>query len=178
MVKHTGEDYTLTTLGVQYSTRVNFEDFNLRIQPKIVTLIVCKNDKGEYLTYQRTKQPFLGMIGFPYGKIHLGEHVDDAALRELKEKTGISAMLAQKGIMYLLVTDEEGEVVTHMLCHVFSGTHPVGEFDSPALIGNVFWMNEEQIMQSAYMPGAKEVLAIAKSKSKSLIFEEHEFVHE
>ena len=70
--KH-GRLYSLTTKGVQYTTSLNFEFFSERIQPKIVTLIVCKNKRREFLLYVRGKRPFLGMVGFPYGKVHLGE---------------------------------------------------------------------------------------------------------
>ena len=53
--------YALTTKGLHYATQVTFEHFSVRIQPRINTLIVCKNTHDEYLIYTRNKQPFLGM---------------------------------------------------------------------------------------------------------------------
>jgi 8-oxo-dGTP diphosphatase len=168
-------EYSLTTKGVRYSTQVNFEQFFIRIQPKIVTLVVCKNKDGEYLLYKRGKLPFLGKVGFPYGKIHLGENVKEAAERELKEKTGISATLSQKGIMYLTVVDEIGEIITHMLCHIFEGKKPKGDLLKNPPFGEIFWMSEKGLLNEEIMPGVMEVLEIAKSKSKCLIFRECEF---
>ena len=171
--KETG--YALTTKGVHYSTQVSFEHFSVRIQPKIATLIVARNSKGEYLTYRRNKQPFLNMDGFAYGKVHLGERIEGAAERELKEKAGITADLVQKGIMYLLVTDKEGEVIAHTLFHVFLGTSPKGETVQESPIGKIRWLSEKELLKQNIMPGVPEALKIAKSASRCLLFEEYEF---
>ena len=173
MRKSTG--YALTTKGVHYSTQVTFEHFSIRIQPRITTLIVCRNNKGEYLTYTRNKQPFLNMDGFPYGKIHLGERVAGAAERELKEKAGITADLQQKGVMYLLVTDPQKEVIAHTLFHVFLGTNPKGTVVAESPIGKIRWLSEKELLKQNIMPGVPEALRMAKSRSSSLLFEEYEF---
>jgi ADP-ribose pyrophosphatase YjhB (NUDIX family) len=170
--------YALTTRGVHYCSRVKFHDHTIRIQPKVVTLIVCRNKDGEYLMYRRTKQPFLGTIGFPYGKIHLGEHAEEAVKRELQEKTGLSATLKQKGIIYLLVTDASGEVIEHMLCHIFAGTNPKGEIEPEKKFGIVSWMSKQEVLKDRLMPGVLDVLRIATSKKTGLQFEELSFIHE
>lgn len=170
--------YSLTTKGIHYCSRVKFHDHTIRIQPKVVTLIVCRNKESEYLMYRRTRQPFLGMIGFPYGKIHLGEHAEEAVKRELQEKTGLSATLKQKGIIYLLVTDASGEVIEHMLCHIFAGTNPKGEIEPEKKFGIVSWMSKQDILKDQLMPGVLEVLHIGTSTKQGLQFEEFSFMHE
>jgi 8-oxo-dGTP diphosphatase len=140
----------------------------------VVTLIVCKNSDGAYLVYTRGKQPFLGKVGFPYGKVHLGESVHDAAERELREKTGISARMEQKGIVYLLVKDTAGEVVTHMLAHVFLAQYKKGEA-SDAPFGPVSWVYKKDIGHLQLMPGVIDILRIAESASPHLTFEELSF---
>lgn len=167
--------YKLTTKGVHHSTRVNLEEYTVRIQPKVVTLAVCKNNKGEFLTYRRSKQPFLHMIGFPYGKVHLGETVAEAAKRDLVEKTGFTATLTQKGIMYLLVTDKDGEVVEHMLCHVFFGASPKLQSEVVRQLGEVIWLSPKELLSSNYMPGVLEVFKMATNKKQSLQFAEYSF---
>jgi 8-oxo-dGTP diphosphatase len=174
ILKKDGE-YSLTTKGIRYSTQVNFEQFFIRIQPKIVTFVVCKNKNGEYLLYKRSKLPFLEKIGFPYGKIHLGERVEEAAAREIREKTGISANVTQKGIMYLTVVDEIGEIITHMLCHIFEGKYPKGEILKNPSFGEVFWMDKKDLFEENIMPGVKEVLELAENKKSGLVFKECEF---
>lgn len=174
-VVHKEKDYALTTKGLHYATQVSFEHFSVRMQPKITTLIVCKNNKGEYLIYTRNKQPFLNMEGFPYGKVHLGERVAVAAERELKEKAGISADLKQKGILYLLVTDSTGEVIAHTLFHIFLGTKPKGEIVSDSPIGKIHWLPKKELLQQNIMPGVPEVLRMAEGSSRGLLFAECEF---
>lgn len=174
-VKHQGNKYALTTKGVHYSTSVNLEHFFVRIQPKIVTLIVCRNDRGEYLTYTRNKQPFFRMTGFPYGKIHLGETIEHAAVRELKEKAGLTATLTHKGIAYLLTRDPQGEVLAHILAHVFLAEKPAGETAAHANFGTIRWLSEDELLSEHTMPGVREVLTIAKNKHEGLVFEEYEF---
>lgn len=174
LIAHSGPHYSLTTKGVHYATGVSFEHFFVRAQPKIVTLIVCKNDKDQYLLYTRNKQPFLGKVGFPYGKVHLGENVQEAAERELKEKTGYSSSLTHKGIMYLLVTDKEGEVIAHQMSHVFSAGKLKGEALENPLFGKIHWSSEKQLLTEELMPGVPEVLAMTKKKS-GIVFQELSF---
>lgn len=173
-IKRTHHTYTLTTKGIHHATQVNLDHFFVRIQPKVVTLIVCKNADGAYLMYTRGKQPFLGKVGFPYGKVHLGESVQDAAERELREKTGISARMNQKGIVYLLVKDAAGEVVTHMLAHVFVATYTRGEV-SDAPFGSISWVYQKDVSRLPLMPGVTDILRIAESPSPHITFEELSF---
>lgn len=177
-VKRALNGYALTTEGVHYCGRLTFHDTEIRIQPKIVTLMVCKNNVGEYLVYERQKLPFIDMIGFPYGKVHVSESIQKAAEREIKEKTGFEATLVQKGILYLLVTDTADTVLTHMLCHIYFGTSPrkVATPDEP--FNRVFWMKEKDLLAANCMPGVADVLRIATSKKNGLQFEELSFVHE
>lgn len=174
LVKKAARGYMLTTEGVHYCSRLTFYD-TVRIQPKIVTLMVCKNGKDEFLVYERRKLPFIGTIGFPYGKIHAGESVHDAASREIKEKTGFTATLTQKGIVYLLVTDSSGTVLTHMLCHVYLGTNPK-EVTVSTEAFNISWMHKRDLIAANCMPGVADVLRIATSKKTGLMFEELSFV--
>lgn len=174
-VKRTERGYALTTKGVHYSTQVNFEHFSMRIQPKIVTLIVCRDKEGRLLVYRRSKQPFLGKLGFPYGKIHLGESIAEAAERELREKTGVEADLTHKGIAYLLATDKNDEVITHMLFHIFKGARPRGDILKESAFGTVHWMDEHTLFSSEIMPSMRDILTIAERKGAGLAFEEYVF---
>ena len=177
LVHKAADGYALTTKGVYHCTRVNFDEHTVRIQPKIVTLAVCKSKNGEYLMYRRAKRPFLHMIGFPYGKIHLGESVVAAAEREIIEKTGVSCDLVQKGIAYLLITDAAGEVIEHMVCHVFFGNNPHGEMLAHTKFGSIHWMTEKEILSEGYMPGVPEILKMGTSKKRGLQFAEYSFQH-
>lgn len=59
-------------------------------QPVVGALAVVVQDR-KVLLVRRAKAPNCGLWGFPGGKVELGEHVSEAARRELHEETGLSA---------------------------------------------------------------------------------------
>lgn len=163
LVGKSGLHYGLTPAGQRYADRLSLQPpRGPRIQPKIVTLLACENNRGDWLLYRRKKQPFFGLIGFPYGKIHLEEHISDAALRELKEKTGLTARLKHVGNIYLSVY-EEGELISHMLAHVFYGRGPRGELLADSPIGQCFFAPVGDLNQD-FMPGFKEVFQAVQAQ--------------
>lgn len=149
------------------SDRMSLKTFRKRLQPKIVTMIICRNERGDILLYKINRQPFLGKLTLPYGKLHCGEMVEDAALREVEEKTGLRAdKLDHRGEVYFLIYDGD-KLVTHMLAHVFEGM-----FDSvAAIIENCFWTRPENIDLKKTIPGIKDVLRLAE-KTRGRFFHE------
>lgn len=177
LVKKVATTYLLTAKGKQFADRVSHGEFTERIQPKIVTLLVVSKDNG-YLLYRRGHQPFLSKVGFPYGKIHLGERIEEAAHRELKEKTGLSvSQLTYCGDVYITVHDEE-DLITHMLCHVFSGTDPKGTLTTEASIGECFWAPPDLIPAEDRIPGFTQVLRLIKKNHIPFFAEYFLDVHE
>jgi len=47
--------------------------------------------QGKILLMRRNFEPFIGCWGMPGGKIHLGEHIEEAVVREVREETGVRA---------------------------------------------------------------------------------------
>ncbi len=165
LVKKLDQGYSLTTAGERYVDKLSLADLRVRFQPKIVTVILCKNKHGEYLVYRRKRQPFFGMECFPYGKIHFGETIAGAANRELLEKTGVTARLTHRGDAYLTVR-KNGELVSHMLCHVFIGTNPTGELLAESDIGACAWKDPRQIKAKDLIPGFFGIFRYAKTPGK------------
>jgi ADP-ribose pyrophosphatase YjhB (NUDIX family) len=48
--------------------------------------------KDKYLFIKRRRHPYKGLWSLVGGKINVGEHVRDAAIREIKEETGVSSV--------------------------------------------------------------------------------------
>lgn len=170
--------YTLTTKGKQHVDRLSTLTLSTRIQPKIVTLIVLKN-KGKYLMYKRKKMPFMDYVGFPYGKIHLEERVQDSAERELLEKTGLVASLKHRGEAYITV-DDDTEMISHMLCHVFTGSkYREASEDERQLnkniegIGECFWSTIEEIPKNKLIPGVTQIEKLLTKNKNNLFFAEY-----
>lgn len=155
--------YQLSAAGKQYADRLSLDTLKPRIQPKIVSLIVCRNRHGEYLLYRRQRQPFSGLVGFPHGKIHLGETVAEAAERELEEKAGLTAQLTHRGEAYLTVY-QGPDLISQTLCHVFRGFTPRGTLKDPEAAGSCFWGKIGTKDQVA--PGMRDILQLVTGNSR------------
>jgi ADP-ribose pyrophosphatase YjhB (NUDIX family) len=63
--------------------------------PKSSVAILCRNDQNEILLVLRRVDPGAGLWCLPGGFIEMGETVQQAALRELKEETGLIAEIVR-----------------------------------------------------------------------------------
>jgi ADP-ribose pyrophosphatase YjhB (NUDIX family)/predicted transcriptional regulator len=142
--------YVLTPKGKHFVDRVSSHNFNERIQPKIVTVVILKKG-NKYLLYKRNKQPFFEHTGFPYGKIHLEERIGDAALRELTEKSGLTAKLKYRGHAYFTIHDEV-DLVSSMICYVFTGNQISGELLKEFPSGVCYWGSLTDIAKNKLLP--------------------------
>ena len=163
--------YNLTSKGNQYVDKISTETFQTRIQPKIVTLLVLKHN-GKFLLYERHKMPFINHVGFPYGKIHMEEHIKDSANRELLEKTGLKASLKHRGIVYITVHNET-ELISQMLCHIFTGTKVSGEIINNGIQNECFWGKIEDFPRQRLIPGVLQIEKILKTNKDKFFFAEY-----
>jgi 8-oxo-dGTP diphosphatase len=100
--------------------------------PAVIAIVI---ENGRALLVRRANPPDAGLWGYPGGKIEYGETVSEAAIRELREETGVEAQ-AQDIITTLdiLVRAEDGTVTQHyiliaVLCRWLSGD-PVAADDA------------------------------------------------
>ncbi len=150
--------YELSTEGKRYVDGLSLSTLVPRSQAKIVTLLVCRNSASQWLFLRRKRQPLLGMVGFPYGKVHFGETIAQAAQRELADKTGLTGNLAHRGDGYITIRQHD-EVVSQIMFHLFYADHLVGELTPETDKGQVFWAPIEA-MDDTYMPSVADILAI------------------
>jgi len=93
LVEKTPQGYRLGTSGLAYIDRLSMKTLEPRPQPKIITMLEITDGQGRTVLYQRRTQPYLGLIGRPTGKVHLGETISQAAQREAAEKLGLNQRL-------------------------------------------------------------------------------------
>ncbi len=76
---------------------------------KIITgIIAAVVHNGKVLMLKRTKEPFIGYWALPGGKIDIGEHPEETAVREIKEETGIDAEVVNvRGVMSEFIRDKK-----------------------------------------------------------------------
>jgi ADP-ribose pyrophosphatase YjhB (NUDIX family) len=162
--------YELSSAGKVYADRLSLKSLSPRQQPRIVTLIACSNQAGEWLLYQRLRQPLINTIGFPYGKIHVGETILQAAHRELKEKTGLTAELEHRGDGYISIYQAE-QLVSQVMFHFFLGTSPSGRLRSTK-VGRPFWSAIEKVSTAQLLPSVPDLLRLQDENQAQRFFAE------
>jgi 8-oxo-dGTP diphosphatase len=73
----------------KYCGQVHYEN------PLPVVSVILPNKNREILLVKREREPFKDMWCFPIGFAEMGESVEDAALRELREESGVEGRIVQ-----------------------------------------------------------------------------------
>lgn len=64
--------------------------FEYYLNPSAAVAAFVLNSKGQLLTLRRSKAPAKGTLDLPGGFANIGETIDEALLREVKEETGLT----------------------------------------------------------------------------------------
>ena len=155
--------YELTTLGRAFVDRASLNRLVFRVQPKIVTILAIRSGRGNWLLLERTHEPHMNRTGFPSGKLHYGETLEAGAVRELKEKAGLTGVeLRLAGNIAMRFLDKTGkDTINHTIGYVFSGRLD----DEPPLTGDSpywrsFWGKENQLLKGNVFKGHPDILRL------------------
>lgn len=87
-------------------------------QPLLVAVsAIIKNNK--ILLLKRSKPPYEDLWSLPGGKVKFGEHIEEAAMREVKEETDLDTdFVGVKGIVSERLEEEEGGIEGHFIIFV------------------------------------------------------------
>ena len=174
--KQTDGSYTLSPAGQDYAERMSLTLMKPRFQPRVVTLIYCVDEAGRHLLYRRKRQPLIGMAGFPYGKVHLGESIQQAAQRELMDKTGLTASLAHRGDGYVTIYRDK-QPISQIVFHLFVGSKLAGETKTRPLagvgeIGEAFWAHIDDIAPDQLIPSVRDLNRLVRNAGPERFFAE------
>ena len=64
--------------------------FEYYLNPSAAVAAFVLNSKGQLLTLRRSKAPAKGTLDLPGGFADIGETIDEALMREVKEETGLN----------------------------------------------------------------------------------------
>ncbi len=86
-------------------------------RPLAVAICALVKD-GKILLIKRIKGDYMGLWGLPGGKVEKEEHLSDAAVREIREESGIDSVFVS---LLGLVSEHliaDGKITNHFLLHV------------------------------------------------------------
>jgi 8-oxo-dGTP diphosphatase len=89
----------------------------------VVASVILERDY-KYLLVQEAKEEARGLWNLPGGRVEVGESLEEAAFREVKEETGYSVNLTAK----VAIFHESHE---HNVKHVFAGEVTDGDLEFP-----------------------------------------------
>jgi len=117
--------------------------------PKVAAGAVIARD-GLILLNQRDIDPGLGKWGLPAGYVDLGESAEEAAIREVREETGLEVRL--DGLLGVYTNQERGVVLVVYCASIVGGeliagheTRAVGFFSPDALPELAFAQNDRVV---------------------------------
>lgn len=95
--------------------------------PALAVSVALERD-GKYLLVLRANPPAQHMYAFPGGRVDAGETLEAAALRELREETGLRAANPRRLATFDLPTfHPDGSLASHFLLTVFVAEDQGGE---------------------------------------------------
>ena len=94
------------------------------LDPKLAAIVLASTD-GKLVLVRRAMQPAIGRWSYPGGYVDRGETVEDAAMREVKEETGLQVRLT--GLLGLYSTADTTVVLAAYSAEVTGGTLSPGD---------------------------------------------------
>lgn len=163
-----GDAYMLTRAGKEYANRMDTDEKVLEKQPKLSVLLIVENDKGQFLSQQRLKQPFFGFWGRPTGKIRWGESLEEAAHRELMEETGLTADFRYAGLYHKMDYETSGDFLEDKYFLLMYGANPQGEIIDTEGHKNEWLSSEELEAKEQVFESISEIALFAKEGSDGM----------
>lgn len=140
-----GDSYRLTRDGKEYANRMDTDEKIIEKQPKISVLLIVENSDGTYLSQERLKQPYFGFWGRITGKVRWSETLEQAALRELKEETGLSADFHFAGLYHKMDFETNGDFLEDKYFIVMFGINPLGDLIEDTEGHHNEWLSIEEL---------------------------------
>ncbi len=118
---------------------------------------------GTVLLGARRAGPFSDIFSLPGGLVETGETLEEAALREVEEETGVRGeIIAFNGWREVINREDDGRVKRHYVIASFAARWIEGEGIPGEELGRVIWANETKIAELPLTGGLAELLVSAR----------------
>jgi 8-oxo-dGTP pyrophosphatase MutT (NUDIX family) len=148
-----------------------------KMVPIAITILHCK---GKYLFLQRRNPPYENLWSMVGGKVSLGEHIRNAAIREVMEETGSPEVLNYdyRGLVSERLVNPAGILSAHFL--IFVNYAEIPSFSENHREGNLALFTEDEIESSKdlFLPSDYHMFKCFKDREMSRSTFEAELLHD
>jgi ADP-ribose pyrophosphatase len=117
----------------------------------------------EILLVKRGQAPYAGAWSLPGGAIRWGETAEEAACRELKEETSLSAFaLTLADIADVIIRNEYEEAVAHYMIAVFCTQEVTGDLLAGTDAAEARWFSPEELPSIGLTPALEAIITKAE----------------
>jgi ADP-ribose pyrophosphatase YjhB (NUDIX family) len=133
------------------------------LMPQLAVSVVLRHE-GRLLLIRRGTPPDRGRWSLPGGRVRFGERLAAAAARELREETGVSAIIGPLvGPFEVLRGGSETEPPTHFVVVTFAARDPEGDLRAGDDAAGAAWVRLDEV--DGLGASAETLAAIAAARA-------------
>ncbi len=149
-------------------------------QPVVPIVITILKHQEQYLFIQRKKPPYENLWSLVGGKLEVGEHIKEAAIREIMEETGTNSVekYQLRGFVSERLVDSSGTLIAHF--HIYVGYAEIDSFSSYSREGMLALFSEDEIsaQSDVFLPSDLRMFSEFLHPTSVNIFHEAELVRD
>ncbi|MGE5367914.1 MAG: NUDIX hydrolase [Betaproteobacteria bacterium] len=120
---------------------------------------------GRVLIVRRGRPPAHGLFTLPGGGVELGETLEQAVIREVREETGLAiAPLELVGFREAIARDAAARVERHFVILPFAARWIGGEIALSAELAEAHWLKPDELAGLKTTEGLAEIVAAAAKR--------------
>jgi len=162
--------YTLSEEGKKHSVFIEGDTGEKAIVPVFANALIVQT-KDKILVQRRMKEPFFGYWALISGKINQGFNIEECAVRDLAEETGLNAGSSKFIGINQIKTYEKGKLLYHHIIFLVSLSDVSGNLKERTHKAENVWMTIDEFETKERLPDPwlRELLS-----TKGMIFLETE----
>jgi 8-oxo-dGTP diphosphatase len=124
---------------------------------------------GRVLIVRRGTPPLQGIYTLPGGGVELGETLEQAVIREVREETGLAIEpISLAGYREVIARDREGKIERHFVILPFAARYLAGEIALNAELAEAKWLLPAELSGLKTTEGLAEIVTAAGERIAAL----------